>query len=71
MRKPTTPLRNLRRARTLNQTDLARLVGVSQQTLSKMERGLLTPSPDLRARLAAILGVAAHELEHDREAVSA
>lgn len=54
----TTPLRNLRRARTLNQSELAALVGITQQSLSKAERGVLTLSPDVRARIAAILGVA-------------
>lgn len=56
-RKAGSPLRNLRRARTLNQADLARLAGVSQQTLSKYESGVLVPSADVQARLAAILGV--------------
>jgi len=51
------PLRNLRRARTLNQEELARLLGISQQSLSKIEKGILVPSVDVQARLAAILGV--------------
>lgn len=62
MGKTFTPLRNLRRARTLNQADLARLVGISQQTLSKYESGRLEPSADVLARLAAILGVSARDL---------
>lgn len=67
-----TPLRNLRRARTLSQADLASLAEVSQQTLSKYERGLLTPSTDVRARLAAILGVSVRDLfEEEKEQVSA
>ena len=61
MRK-TTALANLRRARTLSQAHLARIAGISQQTLSKYERGVLVPPPDMRARIAAVLGVAAHEL---------
>jgi transcriptional regulator with XRE-family HTH domain len=61
MRK-TTPLENLRRARTINQATLARLIGVSQQTLSKFEKGLLVPSPDVQERLAVILGTARGEL---------
>jgi len=61
MRKDS-PLRNLRRARTLNQDDLARLARISQQSLSKIEKGLLVPSADLQARLAAILGVSTEEL---------
>jgi transcriptional regulator with XRE-family HTH domain len=55
MRK-CSPLTNLRRARTLNQDDLARLLGVSQQTLSKFEKGQLVPSVDMQERIAAILG---------------
>jgi transcriptional regulator with XRE-family HTH domain len=56
------PLENLRRARTLNQTQLAKLVGISQQDLSKAERGQLVLSADLQARLAAILGASRDEL---------
>jgi len=59
MRKqlPTgTPLRNLRRARTLNQVEMARLLGVAQQTYSKYESGVLVPPEDVQARIAAILG---------------
>jgi transcriptional regulator with XRE-family HTH domain len=61
MRK-TTPLRNIRRARTLSQQDLARLVEISQQTLSKIERGAFVPGADVRARLAAVLGVSESDL---------
>lgn len=63
MRKaPKTPLFNLRRARTLNQEQLAALVGISQQSLSKMERGLIMPRPDVQERLAAVLGTSAADL---------
>lgn len=58
----TTPLRNLRRARTLNQEQMARLLGVSQQTYSKYESGLVVPSADMQARIAAILGVSVETL---------
>lgn len=54
--KTSTPLRTLRRTRTLNQEELARLAGISQQTLSKFERGLLVPRFDVQALIAAILG---------------
>lgn len=60
--KKGTPLRNLRRARTLNQDDLARVVGISQQSLSKIETGVLVPSMDVQARIAAVFGVSRHEL---------
>lgn len=52
-----TPLRNLRRARTISQAMFAQLIGVSQQTYSKYESGLLTPPDDLQIRIAAVLGV--------------
>lgn len=55
MRK-STALRNLRRARTLNQAEMARLIGVAQQTWSKYEKGALVPPVDVQARIAAILG---------------
>lgn len=51
------PLRNLRRTRTMNQETFARLVGISQQSLSKIERGILIPSADVQALIAAVLGV--------------
>jgi transcriptional regulator with XRE-family HTH domain len=70
MRKQRTPLANLRRTRTMNQADLAMLADISQQTLSKYERGLLVPTPDMQARLAAILGVSVDQLFPAREAVA-
>lgn len=64
-RKPDSPLRNVRRARTMNQEQLAALVGVTQETISKAERGILRPSPDVQQRIAAVLGVSRHELFPD------
>jgi transcriptional regulator with XRE-family HTH domain len=61
MGKPT-PLCNLRRARTLNQQQMARLLKVAQQTYSRYESGLLVPSEDLQARIAAILGTSVEAL---------
>lgn len=54
----------------MNQEDLARLVDISQQHLSKIERGLLQPSKDIRERMAAVLGVAVSDLfpEHAKVA---
>jgi transcriptional regulator with XRE-family HTH domain len=68
-----TPLRNLRRARTLTQTDMARLLNISQQTYSKYESGRLRPSADVQARIAALLGASRSELfgdDTEREAVA-
>ena len=69
MRKAT-PLRTLRRARTLNQAEMARLIGVSQQTYSKYESGRLAPPIDAQARIAAILGTSTTDLFPSREAVA-
>jgi putative transcriptional regulator len=64
-------MRNLRRTRTINQTDMARLVGVTQESISKFERGILTPSFDVQARIAAVLGVSRQDLFPDsKEAVA-
>ena len=68
--KPSTPLARLRKARTLNQETFAQLVGVSQQTLSKYERGLLVPTRDMQAVMAAILGVSVETLYPDGEPVT-
>lgn len=71
MRK-TTPLRNIRRSRTLNQEQMASLLEISQQTYSKYESGRLTPSVDVKARIAAILGASVADLfGEESEKVSA
>lgn len=57
-----TPLKNLRRARTMNQEQLASLAGISQQSLSKAERGILPLSRDVQERIAVILGTSRQEL---------
>lgn len=62
MHKTPSRLRNIRRIRTMNQEQLAQLAGVSQETISKAERGILRLRPDIQERIAAILGVARHEL---------
>jgi DNA-binding XRE family transcriptional regulator len=50
-------LRIARAERDLSQTDLARAVGVSRQTISSIETGQYGPSALLALRLAAALGV--------------
>jgi len=69
-RKLASPLRNLRRTRTISQEDLARLAGVTQETISKAERGTRQLSPDVQARVAAILGVTRAELFPTEERVA-
>jgi transcriptional regulator with XRE-family HTH domain len=56
MPRTHSPLRNLRRARTLSQVEMARLLRIAQQTYSKYESGVLVPPEDMQARIAAILG---------------
>ncbi|HEX7134791.1 MAG TPA: helix-turn-helix transcriptional regulator [Iamia sp.] len=46
-----------RRARHLSQAELGRRAGVTQQTISKIEAGLVCPPDRLKARLAAALEV--------------
>jgi len=50
-------LRIARAERDLSQTELARAVGVSRQTISSIETGQYGPSALLALRLAAALGV--------------
>ena len=60
----------MRRARTLTQVDMARLLDVTQQTYSKYESGQLRPPVDVQARIAAVLGVPARELFPDQAVAS-
>ncbi len=48
--------------RTIPQEDLARLAGITQESLSKAERGILRLSPDVQALIATILGSSREEL---------
>lgn len=61
-RKNDSALRNVRRARTLSQMDLARLAGIDQADISRAECGRLVLRPDLQERIAAILGTPRAEL---------
>lgn len=51
-----TPIRLLRRARTLTQYDMARLLGITQATYSRYESGKLLPDIYTRARIVLLLG---------------
>jgi putative transcriptional regulator len=55
-------VRVARAERNLSQTDLARAVGVSRQTISSIETGQYGPSTLLALRLAAELGVPVSDL---------
>lgn len=55
-------VRVARAERNLSQTDLARAVGVSRQTISSIETGQYGPSTLLALRLAAELGLPVSDL---------
>jgi transcriptional regulator with XRE-family HTH domain len=54
--------------RTISQEDLARLAGITQESLSKAERGKLRLSPDVQGLIATILGAPRHEVFPDKAA---
>ncbi|MEI8138955.1 MAG: helix-turn-helix transcriptional regulator [bacterium] len=55
-------LKVARTAAGLNQFDLAKRAGCSETVISKIETGRLTPAPDLKAKIATVLGKPAFEL---------
>ena len=58
----TSRLRQLRNTRTLTQSDMARLIRVTQSTYAKYEAGKLVPEIGTQARIAAILGTLPEQL---------
>ncbi|MGC2872600.1 helix-turn-helix transcriptional regulator [Ihubacter sp. mB4P-1] len=55
-----------------NQSELGRMVGVSRQTISQIERGDYSPSVSLALRIAGVCGVTvedifAYEEDHSDE----
>lgn len=56
-------LREMREARGMTQTELARLMDAEQPTVSYWESGKNAPVRKRRGRLAAALGVSLDELE--------
>ncbi len=69
--KQPTPLRQLRRSRTISQSTLAELAEISQQSLSRAERGLQPLRKDVQERIAVILGAPRAEVFPESEPVSA
>jgi putative transcriptional regulator len=57
-----TRLRVARAERRLSQGDLARMAGVSRQTVSSIETGQYCPSTILALRISNVLGVRIEEL---------
>ena len=63
-------LSKLRKEKGINQTDLGRMVGVSRQTISLIERGDYNPSVMVALSLARVFDVSVEEiftLEEDNE----
>ena len=63
-------LSDLRKEKGINQTDLGRMVGVSRQTISLIERGDYNPSVMVALSLARVFDVSVEEiftLEEDDE----
>ena len=63
-------LSKLRKEKGINQTDLGRLVGVSRQTISLIERGDYNPSVMVALSLAKVFDVSVEDiftLEEDDE----
>lgn len=54
----------------MSQADLARLVGVSQQTIAKAERGKLRLRFDIQERIAAVLGSSRDAIFPAEEAIA-
>ena len=46
----------------VNQTEMGNLVGVSRQTISKIERGDYSPSVTLALKIAKVLNVSVEEI---------
>ena len=59
---PVDILRAKREAAGLTQRQLADLVGVTDQTISNIERGVTTPTLDTARALARVLGIAVEGL---------
>jgi transcriptional regulator with XRE-family HTH domain len=55
-------LRRLRQQRMLSQTELAELVGVHQEQVSRWERRGVRPRPAMQRQLCQALGVSADDL---------
>ncbi len=63
------PLRALRAERLLTMRDLARLADVAPSTIYLTETGRTTPHPSVMRRIAAALGVDAHQIAEFRRAI--
>lgn len=55
-------LEQIRKDKKINQSDLAKIIGLTQQTISSYEKGVNKPSIDILLRLAAELNVSSDYL---------
>ena len=55
-------LKERRAALNVNQQEMGRLVGVSRQTISQIERGDYSPSVTLALKLAKVCGTSVEEI---------
>ena len=55
-RRRFTPMQQLRVSRSLTQDQLAAIVGVSRPVIARFESWKDVPSPELRAKIACVLG---------------
>lgn len=63
-------LKEYRAGLQVNQHEMGRLVGVSRQTISQIERGDYSPSVTLALKIAKVIGVPVEEIfqyEEDEE----
>jgi transcriptional regulator with XRE-family HTH domain len=50
-------IKSLREARGMSQADLARKVGITQESISRYESGASTPRPRILSRISLIIGL--------------
>ena len=55
-------LKEYRARITVNQTEMGKLVGVSRQTISQIERGDYSPSVTLALKIAKVLNVSVEDI---------
>ena len=60
-------LAELRKERGLTQTELAKLINVTQPTVANYERGKIVPFKNTQLQLAKVLRVSVNELMRDDE----
>ena len=57
-------IKELRKQKGLRQEDLAKLVGVTRQTINAIENNKYNPTPELAMRLARLLGQLVESILH-------